>query len=190
MMYTVCNGHPLVWVSMLFVGTSIIHPSTEGVFLLCNILDLLIYSCNVILKVASKQTKKELSGVVSMVSETEILKERFYNVFLARKRLRIYVTVFLFGIIILSFSEMQIARQIWSSSHIENCPKCKAAVQGEVVWNAWENEKNVVCTHQYAWGDDLQKARYGVEKIRCNECGNFFEIKIRQEKIVCHGYND
>ena len=101
-----------------------------------------------------------------------------------------YVTVFLFGIIILSFSEMQIARQIWSSSHIENCPKCKAAVQGEVVWNAWENEKNVVCTHQYAWGDDLQKARYGVEKIRCNECGNFFEIKIRQEKIVCHGYND
>jgi hypothetical protein len=27
----------------LFVGTSIIHPSTEGVFLLCNILDLLIY---------------------------------------------------------------------------------------------------------------------------------------------------
>ena len=146
--------------------------------------------CNVILKVASKQTKKELSGVVSMVSETEILKERFYNVFLARKKLRIYVTVFLFGIIILSFSEMQIARQIWSSSHIENCPKCKAAVQGEVVWNAWENEKNVVCTHQYAWGDDLQKARYGVEKIRCNECGNFFEIKIRQEKIVCHGYND
>ncbi|MFR6134344.1 MAG: M56 family metallopeptidase [Fusicatenibacter saccharivorans] len=42
--------------------------------------------CNVILKVASKQTKKELSGVVSMVSETEILKERFYNVFLARKK--------------------------------------------------------------------------------------------------------
>ena len=31
---------------MLFVGTSIIHPSTEGVFLLCNILDLLIYSNN------------------------------------------------------------------------------------------------------------------------------------------------
>ena len=31
---------------MLFVGTSIIHPSTEGVFLLCNILDLLIYSMN------------------------------------------------------------------------------------------------------------------------------------------------
>ena len=29
---------------MLFVGTSIIHTSTEGVFLLCNILDLLIYS--------------------------------------------------------------------------------------------------------------------------------------------------
>ena len=34
---------------MLFVGTSIIHPSTEGVFLLCNILDLLIYSCDYML---------------------------------------------------------------------------------------------------------------------------------------------
>lgn len=34
---------------MLFVGTSIIHPSTEGVFLLCNILDLLIYSYNTII---------------------------------------------------------------------------------------------------------------------------------------------
>ena len=32
---------------MLFVGTSIIHPSTEGVFLLCNILDLIIYSSNI-----------------------------------------------------------------------------------------------------------------------------------------------
>ena len=32
---------------MLFVGTSIIHPSTEGVFLLCNILDLLIYSIKI-----------------------------------------------------------------------------------------------------------------------------------------------
>ena len=32
---------------MLFVGTSIIHPSTEGVFLLCNILDLLIYSIRI-----------------------------------------------------------------------------------------------------------------------------------------------
>ena len=29
---------------MLLIGTSIIHHSTEGVFLLCNILDLLIYS--------------------------------------------------------------------------------------------------------------------------------------------------
>ena len=33
---------------MLFVGTSIIHPSTEGVFLLCNILDLLIYSYDLV----------------------------------------------------------------------------------------------------------------------------------------------
>ena len=33
---------------MLFVGTSIIHPSTEGVFLLCNILDLLIYSLQLV----------------------------------------------------------------------------------------------------------------------------------------------
>ena len=47
MMYTVCNGHPLVRVSMLFVDTSIIHHSSEGVLILCNILDLLIYSTQV-----------------------------------------------------------------------------------------------------------------------------------------------
>ena len=46
------------------------------------------------------------------------------------------------------------------------------------------------------WGDAVHTSvssssgLTGVEKIRCNECGNFFEIKIRQEKIVCHGYND
>ena len=47
---------------MLFVGTSIIHPSTEGVFLLCNILDLLIYSSNLVYHVfhgeQGKDTKK------------------------------------------------------------------------------------------------------------------------------------
>lgn len=40
---------------MLFVGTSIIHPSTEGVFLLCNILDLLIYSYKEIMKGSSSR---------------------------------------------------------------------------------------------------------------------------------------
>ena len=41
---------------MLFVGTSIIHPSTEGVFLLCNILDLLIYSYyDILLKFCSER---------------------------------------------------------------------------------------------------------------------------------------
>ena len=72
------------------------------------------------------------------------------------------------------------------SNSVENCDENLEFLRK----NYLQNEKNVVCTHQYAWGDDLQKARYGVEKIRCNECGNFFEIKIRQEKIVCHGYND
>lgn len=47
MMYTVCNRHPLVEMCMLFVGTSIIHHSTEGIFILCNIWDLLIYSTKV-----------------------------------------------------------------------------------------------------------------------------------------------
>ena len=41
---------------MLFVGTSIIHPSTEGVFLLCNILDLLIYSSKI------NETKKRVKN--------------------------------------------------------------------------------------------------------------------------------
>ena len=49
---------------MLFVGTSIIHPSTEGVFLLCNILDLLIYS------------NKESSLLQSIYKETGDSEER------------------------------------------------------------------------------------------------------------------
>ncbi len=49
MMYTVCNRHSLVEMCMLFVGTSIIHHSTEGIFILCNIWDLLIYSLKNIL---------------------------------------------------------------------------------------------------------------------------------------------
>lgn len=45
---------------MLFVGTSIIHPSTEGVFLLCNILDLLIYSCKVNIRANLKNYDNEI----------------------------------------------------------------------------------------------------------------------------------
>ena len=44
---------------MLFVGTSIIHPSTEGVFLLCNILDLLIYSMKYNLEMNKMDYQKE-----------------------------------------------------------------------------------------------------------------------------------
>ena len=56
---------------MLFVGTSIIHPSTEGVFLLCNILDLLIYSIS-----------KYLCGVLhdSTISNFHFLKKNFRQV--------------------------------------------------------------------------------------------------------------
>ena len=50
---------------MLFVGTSIIHPSTEGVFLLCNILDLLIYRSEFILidkgKIIEEISDRELN---------------------------------------------------------------------------------------------------------------------------------
>ena len=57
---------------MLFVGTSIIHPSTEGVFLLCNILDLLIYSMEEVLP-----EKKELDTEIvldTMINVNEFLK--------------------------------------------------------------------------------------------------------------------
>ena len=43
---------------MLFVGTSIIHPSTEGVFLLCNILDLLIYSLKIMVTTKKGKLRK------------------------------------------------------------------------------------------------------------------------------------
>ena len=53
---------------MLFVGTSIIHPSTEGVFLLCNILDLLIYSYKNDWRVSSNRESGE--GFSDIVIET------------------------------------------------------------------------------------------------------------------------
>ena len=53
---------------MLFVGTSIIHPSTEGVFLLCNILDLLIYS----------RQQKEDGSDVSLNMFVSLLRKGFY----------------------------------------------------------------------------------------------------------------
>ena len=64
---------------MLFVGTSIIHPSTEGVFLLCNILDLLIYSYQFLLyfdKLYDKFTdleKKEFLN--SFVEQVDIYEQ-------------------------------------------------------------------------------------------------------------------
>ena len=69
---------------MLFVGTSIIHPSTEGVFLLCNILDLLIYS----FKVIYDQTEqvfvvKDDQGedITEELEDTTSLRGTMYSVF-------------------------------------------------------------------------------------------------------------
>lgn len=44
MIYTVYNRHSPVGMNTLFIHTSIVPHSTEGVFDLCNIADLLIYS--------------------------------------------------------------------------------------------------------------------------------------------------
>ena len=44
MIYTVYNSHSPVGMNTLFIHTSIVPHSTEGVFDLCNIADLLIYS--------------------------------------------------------------------------------------------------------------------------------------------------
>ena len=54
---------------MLFFGTSIIHHSTEGVFLLCNILDLLIHSLDTI---ATSFGLKIVDYFMSSVSATTI----------------------------------------------------------------------------------------------------------------------
>ena len=57
---------------MLFVGTSIIHPSTEGVFLLCNILDLLIYSLKDNIKafyLGAKINEKEKSEIIEFAKK-------------------------------------------------------------------------------------------------------------------------
>ena len=61
---------------MLFVGTSIIHPSTEGVFLLCNILDLLIYSYKETYALENVDFSKNLSGLkVLLVEDNELNME-------------------------------------------------------------------------------------------------------------------
>ena len=73
---------------MLFVGTSIIHPSTEGVFLLCNILDLLIYSNKYELPIASgmklivRQEENGFSLKDIEVNKKEIDKEKEYSILL------------------------------------------------------------------------------------------------------------
>ena len=81
---------------MLFVGTSIIHPSTEGVFLLCNILDLLIYSLEVLqeeieqIKYEQKKlSSRSLRWLIENDSSENVLskevKDNKFLVFLLRR---------------------------------------------------------------------------------------------------------
>ena len=65
---------------MLFVGTSIIHPSTEGVFLLCNILDLLIYRLKLISLIVQSGIPIYYSGDLDPDGiKTRICKIRIVN---------------------------------------------------------------------------------------------------------------
>ena len=68
---------------MLFVGTSIIHPSTEGVFLLCNILDLLIYSykadCQYPQKFPEYLDNLHRLGIVEVYYERFLVDEKYYE---------------------------------------------------------------------------------------------------------------
>ena len=73
---------------MLFVGTSIIHPSTEGVFLLCNILDLLIYSKN-------KTAPKPWQAIAQRFCSIDICKGGF-----TMKKIGLGIAILLFAIII------------------------------------------------------------------------------------------
>ena len=68
---------------MLFVGTSIIHPSTEGVFLLCNILDLLIYSSDLL---QDKEVRKILENPEDYIDSTEFFSwEQYFTKLLIQK---------------------------------------------------------------------------------------------------------
>ena len=55
---------------MLFVDTSIIHYSSEGVLILCNILDLLIYSY---------KAKKDITHLADMLGHSNINTTRIYT---------------------------------------------------------------------------------------------------------------
>ena len=64
---------------MLFVGTSIIHPSTEGVFLLCNILDLLIYSYEDMLIAGVPALYRITNGKITEFYFDSVEIEEFFN---------------------------------------------------------------------------------------------------------------
>ena len=71
---------------MLFVGTSIIHPSTEGVFLLCNILDLLIYRYYNKIPDIEVLTEREIE-ILRAICKGDIKKKIAKNLFISERTL-------------------------------------------------------------------------------------------------------
>ena len=73
---------------MLFVGTSIIHPSTEGVFLLCNILDLLIYSYELLKSLL--ENSQSLNGQRELRLQVSILLRQMRYLIESLEKIREY----------------------------------------------------------------------------------------------------
>lgn len=134
--------------------------------------------CQVILKAVSGQTQREAAGLVALASKKREVRNRFANVFSHKVRFAGSLSVAAFSVFLCLFTiTMQEPQELslMTAGNIQNqknlCSVCGAEYETEMIWGGWVSEKNVDCTHFYAWGDDLLKFRLGIRqgcKLRLN----------------------
>ena len=153
--------------------------------------------CQVILKAVSGQTQREAAGLVALASKKREVRNRFANVFSHKVRFAGSLSVAAFSVFLCLFTiTMQEPQELslMTAGNIQNqknlCSVCGAEYETEMIWGGWVSEKNVDCTHFYAWGDDLLKFRLGIRQGICPKCGNVMQETVSETKTECHGYND
>ena len=153
--------------------------------------------CQVILKAVSGQTKRETAGLVAFASEKRAVRNRFANVFSRKIRFAGTLSAAVFSAFVcfltITIQEPQRVslRETNTVQKQENlCSVCGAEWETEIIWGGWVSEKNVDCTHFYAWGDDLQKFRRGIRQGICKNCGNVMQETVSETMLECHGYNN
>ena len=153
--------------------------------------------CRVILKAVSGQTQRETAGLVAFASEKRAVRNRFSNVFSRKIRFAGALSAAVFSLFVCFFTitiQDPQGLPLMTADGVQNqkilCSVCGVECKTEMIWGGWVSEKNVDCTHSYAWGDDLQKVRLGIREGICPECGNVMQETVRETKLECHGYNN